>query len=210
MEFYTYLWLREDGTPYYVGKGQGRRAQRGHVRIFPPIDPSRILIQEFPSEADALEAEKFLISYYGRKDLGVGCLRNLTDGGEGTSGRRGCSEKGRQAHRETARRIGLKYGAINGERLGKWAIESGHLARLRTPEHQVSAARAAGRKCAENGHLERIRNLPQTKRIMLEVGQKAVESGQLAIARLTGNHNRWHVKRGIVNPDCNFCVVHHV
>jgi hypothetical protein len=83
--FYTYLWLREDGTPYYVGKGSGKRAfvNLRHKVVRPPRDKKFILVQEFPSEADAFEAEKFLISYYGRKDLGLGCLRNLTDGGDG-------------------------------------------------------------------------------------------------------------------------------
>lgn len=79
--FYTYIWLREDGTPYYVGKGHGKRAIR---RGSPSLD--RILLQEFPSEADAFAAEVFLIAYYGRKDNGTGILRNLTDGGEGTTG----------------------------------------------------------------------------------------------------------------------------
>jgi hypothetical protein len=79
MQFYTYLWLREDGTPYYVGKGKNGRAFR---KGSPPLE--RILVQEFPSEADAFDAEKFLIDYYGRKDcLGDGLLINHTDGGEG-------------------------------------------------------------------------------------------------------------------------------
>jgi len=80
VSFYTYLWLREDGTPYYVGKGHDRRAFR---KGSPPIE--RVLIQEFPDNASALEAEKFLIAYYGRKDLGTGILRNRTDGGDGLS-----------------------------------------------------------------------------------------------------------------------------
>lgn len=94
MMFYTYLWLREcggeflAGTPYYAGKGKGDRAFviQGH-RQNPPKDRSFILVQEFPDEATAFAAEKFLISYYGRIDLGTGCLRNRTDGGEGQSGR---------------------------------------------------------------------------------------------------------------------------
>ena len=79
--FYTYLWLREDGTPYYVGKGTGKRANRTGS---PPCD--RIIIQEHESEEDALHAERFLISYYGRIDTGTGILRNFSDGGEGIPG----------------------------------------------------------------------------------------------------------------------------
>src|SRR5208337_508350 len=80
--FYTYLWLREDGSPYYVGKAANLRRTRAAHRVGKCPSRERILIQEFPSEPDALAAEKFLISYYGREDLGLGKLLNLTDGGE--------------------------------------------------------------------------------------------------------------------------------
>lgn len=84
--FYTYLWLRENGTPYYVGKGSGNRAFRWHERIGRSPSRDRIIVQEWPTEEDSFAAEKFLISYYGRKDQGTGCLANLTDGGEGAAG----------------------------------------------------------------------------------------------------------------------------
>lgn len=77
------MWLREDGTPYYVGKGKGRRGfvHFTHKVLPPPID--RIVVQEQESEEDAFFVEKFFIAYYGRVDHGTGCLRNLTDGGDG-------------------------------------------------------------------------------------------------------------------------------
>ncbi len=80
--YYTYLWCRQDGSPYYVGKGKGTRANRKGS----PKDLDCIIIQEHYSEKGALEAEKLLISFYGRKDLDLGILRNRTDGGEGVSG----------------------------------------------------------------------------------------------------------------------------
>ena len=86
MDFYTYLWLREDGTPFYVGKGHGTRAYDRRLRGPQPPERERILIEYHPSEIEAFEAEQTLISIFGRKDLGQGCLRNMTDGGEGSKG----------------------------------------------------------------------------------------------------------------------------
>jgi hypothetical protein len=149
--FYTYLWLREDGTPYYVGKGQGKRAFR---KSSPNRD--RIVIQEFPDEDSAFFAEKLLIAFYGRKDNGTGVLRNLSDGGEGPVG----------------------Y--------------------IMPPQRRAKLASFQNAKW---------------KKIM-RANMKDVQSRQkrpCLTARHQGsgpnksNHTRWHVKRGIVKPDCNFC-----
>ena len=81
-QFYTYLWLRNDGTPYYAGKGHGDRAFYTNNRRFKSPPRERIRIQKWEDEQTALAMERYLINFYGRKDLGTGCLRNLTDGGE--------------------------------------------------------------------------------------------------------------------------------
>lgn len=86
-EFYTYAYLREDGTPYYIGKGKGKRAvSRRKGGINPPKDPTRILfLKTNLSEAEAFRHEVYMIAVFGRKDLGTGILRNRSDGGEGLS-----------------------------------------------------------------------------------------------------------------------------
>ena len=87
-EFYVYIYLREDETPYYVGKGQGRRAfKNSGRRMKKPSDETKIVFHsENLTEDEAFVLERELIKKYGRKDNCTGILRNLTDGGEGTSG----------------------------------------------------------------------------------------------------------------------------
>jgi hypothetical protein len=80
--FYAYLWLRENGTPYYAGKGTKHRAYVKHVIGKPPTK-DRIVIYPAESEEDAYATEMALIWYYGRKDLGTGMLCNSSEGGEG-------------------------------------------------------------------------------------------------------------------------------
>ena len=64
-------------------KGCKDRAYTSHGHgVHRPALKNRIVIYPAVSENDAFETEIALIWYYGRKDLGLGSLRNLTDGGE--------------------------------------------------------------------------------------------------------------------------------
>jgi hypothetical protein len=89
MNYYTYAYLREDGTPYYIGKGTGTRAfYKYNSVVSAPLNKDRIIfLKQNLTEEDAFRHEIYLISVLGRKDLGTGILRNRTDGGEGTSGK---------------------------------------------------------------------------------------------------------------------------
>lgn len=79
-EYYVYLYLRDNGTPYYCGKGKGKRAYRKGSST------NIKLVAINLSENEAFLLEKHLIKLYGRKDIGTGILNNRTDGGEGSSG----------------------------------------------------------------------------------------------------------------------------
>lgn len=96
-DYYVYAYLRsrdsengEAGSPYYIGKGRRDRADRchrAHNISVPEAGKSYIVyIAKDLNEQDAFQLEVFFIYLFGRVDLGTGCLRNKTNGGEGGSG----------------------------------------------------------------------------------------------------------------------------
>lgn len=93
--FYVYAYLRSKdsdqgpkNSPYYIGKGCGKRAFEKYGRTVPaPVDNSYIaFVEEGLTEVEAFSLETYCIQTYGRIDMGNGILRNRTDGGEGSSG----------------------------------------------------------------------------------------------------------------------------
>ena len=87
--YYVYAYLRDDGTPYYIGKGKNKRAwSKGRKdTVYPPRDHSKIVFLESNlTNIGALALERRYIRWYGRKNQGTGILRNGTDGGEGGNG----------------------------------------------------------------------------------------------------------------------------
>ena len=87
--YYVYAYLRTDGSPYYIGKGKNSRAFSPRHNAKPPKNKSRIVfLEKNLSNIGACALERRYIEWYGRKDLGTGILRNLTEGGDGNTGQR--------------------------------------------------------------------------------------------------------------------------
>jgi hypothetical protein len=108
VKFYSYLWLRPDTTPYYAGKGSGRRAfqSQGHLTKRPK-KTSDILVFYHATEAEAFASEKAFIQWFGREDLGLGCLHNFTDGGDDGYRRGPWTAERKAAQAERLRKQGI-------------------------------------------------------------------------------------------------------
>lgn len=79
--FYVYQYLRDDGTPYYIGKGQKDRITQLHGNLKVPCKDKRNKIALHLSESEALLLERKLTHYYGLLIDGTGILENKIHGG---------------------------------------------------------------------------------------------------------------------------------
>jgi hypothetical protein len=127
-DYYVYAFLRENRySPYYIGKGRGRRYIRKEGRcVHPPTDKERIVkIKENLTEEEAFDLEVILIKQWGDN------LYNQTEGGDGVSGYKH-SEESKQKMRN---------------------FQKG---RLKSPEHKRKISEAMKGKTKSVDHIQKI------------------------------------------------------
>ena len=94
-KYYVYMYFdKMTSTPFYIGKGCGRRYElSNHIRKTPTFLSNKInklgkenidirFIYRTNNEQKAYDKEMYWVSKIGRRKTGIGSLCNLTDGGD--------------------------------------------------------------------------------------------------------------------------------
>lgn len=199
-DYYVYIYSEpECNVPLYVGKGFGKRLSH-HVKPGvvhggkgPFYDKLRKLLESGSSpqiqvianglsENKAFALEKSLISRFGRRDLGTGCLFNRTDGGPGynnpsPAAREEMRRRRLNASQETRRKISecLKGRPKSTEHRRK--IGLANKGKIHTKETRKKNSDA---KRADPMAIQRCRDMAASQRIPIVAIYP--ESGQIAFS----------------------------
>lgn len=147
-QYYVYQYIREDNTPYYIGKGKDDRAWVSHRRAngaeIKPKDNSRIqIITENLTEKEAFDLETELIAKYGLKSEG-GILVNMTYGGEGRS-------PGKELREHLSKKLkGKKKPPRTEDHKRNASIAQQGIPKPRTKEHQDAWTKSSTANWANN------------------------------------------------------------
>lgn len=114
--YYTYAYLRIDGTPYYIGRGKNKRAFRKHGNIAVPNRERILFLKTNLTFNESCKHECYMIYVLGFKKEG-GLLHNRTLGGEGSEFHFLTSEQKEKISKAT---LGKPKSISHRKKISKW------------------------------------------------------------------------------------------
>ena len=173
---YVYQHIRLDRNEvFYVGIGSDSRNQRAFNKlnrtkfwksVLAKTEIKVEILKENISWDDACKLEKQLIKKYGRKDLGLGTLVNLTDGGDGANGcKRTDEHKKILSERMKGKKLslGIKRTAEHKNKISQQMKGKRYALGLkRTDEHKRKISEGV-----KNAHLEKMYDLDYYRATLL-------------------------------------------
>lgn len=173
-KYYVYVYFRPNGTPCYVGKGQGKRWREHLKKSSNPIlakiikkhgaNLPVVKVRDDLSSDEALAVEVALIAAIGRKAHG-GPLANLTDGGDGKPGyvmgaatreKIGKAKRGGKHSEETRAKMSVTRKGVAKSDAHKYAIGAAHKGRIPTDVARTNMKKSADARWARDGERGRI------------------------------------------------------
>lgn len=147
-DFYVYAHCKQDGEPYYIGKGRVWRycenVKRSNLwqKYANKYGVKHHMIAKNLSEIEAYNFERLLIAALGKRCDGTGILANLVDGGRGV--------------------VGFKHSEKS-----KAALSAAHMGKKLTDEHRKKMSethKVVQNKPEIKARLIEIRNTPEFKK----------------------------------------------
>jgi len=129
MTYYVYQYIREDNSPYYIGKGSGYRISEKKHSVKVPEKKYRQFVGKNLTEEEAYQLEGWLTHKYGLLIDGTGILENKIHGGGNVS---------------PAGFTGKHHSDYSKEK-----ISNGNKGKIRTAEHKKNYSKPKTTKHAE-------------------------------------------------------------